>query len=128
MTQFTGNSIPYVPPSAPAQQQIEAINRIIDQLNALQNSITLSDGSTRRFFMGYQKDGFGIGKHFGIKISSEGKDVMTASDSDLEFKMDISTWYWYSSGVNFLQIGTMPDGSNNIVVAKPGKNVAELYQ
>ena len=36
MAQLNANTLPYVPPNAPVSQQISAINRIIDIINAFQ--------------------------------------------------------------------------------------------
>lgn len=95
MAAFNGQALPYVPPNAPVSQQIAAINRIIDRLNDMLQQIVLSDNTSKRMFIGYQKDGWGPGKDFGIKISQAGVDVLTASDSQLLFKMDIETWTWF---------------------------------
>lgn len=129
---LAGQALPYVPPNAPASQQIAAINRIIDRLNDMLQEISLSDGNSRRMFIGYQKDGWGSGKDFGIKISIPGVDVLSATDSQLLFKMDIETWYWYdaSTGKNIMQVGKMPTGATRPygwAVAKQGYNVSEGF-
>lgn len=126
---LSGSTIPYVPPAATPQQQIAAINRIIDVINAFQQQIVFADENSKRMLIGYQKDGWGAGKDFGIKISKEGVDVRTATDSDLLFKMDVATWYWYdqTTSKNFMQIGNLPDSTSGFVVAKPGYNVSELF-
>jgi hypothetical protein len=126
---LNGNTIPYVPTAASAQQQIAAINRIIDIINSFQQQIVFADDSNKRMLIGYQKDGWGAGKDFGIKISKPGVDVNTASDSDLLFKMDISTWYWYdnNTGKNYMQIGVLPDGTGGMAVTKNTANVSEAF-
>jgi len=122
-----GNTIPYVPTAASPQQQIAAINRIIDIINAFQQSITFSDGTSKRMIIGYQKDGWGVGKDFGIKISQEGVDVNEADDTELLFSMDVESWTWYNSGIPNTLIGASPDdGRAGIWVAKPGQNVRTL--
>ena len=105
---LTGKTIPYVPTAATAQQQIAAINRVIDIINAFQQQIVFADGSNKRMLIGYQKDGWGLGKDFGIKISNEGVDVLTASDSQLAFKMDIDSWIWYNDSLPRILIGKAP--------------------
>ena len=124
---FSGNALPYVPPEAPASQQIASINSIIDRLNQMLSQVVLSDGANRRMFIGYQKDGWGSGKDFGIKISIPGVDVLTATDSQLLFKMDIATWYWYDATTqkNVMQAGKLPDSTYGWAVAAPNFNVAD---
>lgn len=125
---LNGNTLPYVPPAASTQQQIAAINRIIDIINAFQQSIVFSDGTNKRMLIGYQKDGWGPGKDFGIKISKEGSDVASASDEQLVFKMDIDTWFWNTAdGINFAQLGKLPDETYGLVTAIPGANVSEAF-
>ena len=85
---LTGNTIPYIPTAATQQQQIAAINRVIDIINSFQQSITFSDDQNKRMIIGYQKDGWGSGKDFGIKISQEGVDVRTATEEQLLFSTD----------------------------------------
>ena len=48
-----------------------------------QQGDTVGDGDNNRVLVGYQQDGFGTGKDFGIKVSQDGKDVATASDDEL---------------------------------------------
>lgn len=129
MAIMAGDALPYVPTNAPTSQQIAAINRIIDRLNDMLSQITLSDGSNRRMFIGYQQDGWGAGKNFGIKISIPGVDVLKATDSQLLFKMDIETWYWFDATTqkNIMQLGKLPDGTYGETVAKSGHNVSEIY-
>jgi hypothetical protein len=126
---FVGGALPPVPSGAPVEQQIAAINRIVDRLNQMLTQQTFSDGVNRRMLIGYQKDGWGDGLDFGIKISIPGVDVMEAADDELLFKMDISTWYWYdaSTNTNPIQLGLLPDGTYNLVVAKTGRNVADQF-
>jgi len=124
---LNGNTLPYVPPAATSQQQIAAINRVIDIINSFQQSITFSDGANKRMIIGYQPDGWGAGKDFGIKISQEGVDVNTATDSQLLFSMDVESWTWYNAGIPNTLIGAAPDDKRaGIWVAKPGQNVKTL--
>lgn len=129
MAVLQGQALPPVPPSASQYDQIAAVNRIIDRLNAMLNQSVLSDGVNRRMLIGYQKDGWGSGKDFGIKISKPGVDVLDATDSQLLFKMDIETWYWYDANTskNVLQVGRLEDGFYGWDVAAEGYNVSEVY-
>lgn len=128
-TAMDGGSLYPVPPNASNSQQITAINQIINQLNRMLKTQYYSDGQTKRMLIGYQKDGWGTGKDFGIKVSIPGVDVSTASDTQLLFKMDVETWYWYdeTTGKNYMQVGKMPNNSGGIAVAKPGKNISEIF-
>lgn len=124
---INGNTLPYVPTAASQDQQIAAINRLVDIINSFQESITFSDGQSRRMIIGYQKGGWGVGKDFGIKISKSGVDVASAQDSDLLFSMDVESWTWYNAGVPNTLIGASPDDKRaGIWVAKPGQNVRQL--
>lgn len=129
MAILAGDALPYVPTGAPSSQQIAAINRIIDRLNDMLSQITLSDGANRRMFIGYQENGWGTGKNFGIKVSIPGVDVLKATDEQLLFKMDMETWFWYDANThkNIMQLGKLPDGTYGETVAKSGHNVSEIY-
>lgn len=48
-----------------------------------QQGQSVGDGTNERVITGYQKDGFGTGKDYGIKVSQDGVDVRTASDDQL---------------------------------------------
>lgn len=43
----------------------------------------VTDGDTNRILVGYDPDGFGTGIDYGIKVSQEGYDVLTAADNNL---------------------------------------------
>jgi len=47
------------------------------------NATVVSDGVLNRVVLGYQKDGFGTGKNYGIKVSQDGYDVLTATNDQL---------------------------------------------
>jgi len=124
-----GGTLQRVPPNATQQQQITILNDVIDRLNNLLKTSVLSDGTSKRMIFGYQKDGWGPGKDFGIKISIEGVDVTEATDAQLLFNMDMETWSWYTPDgqYNHTQIGTLPDGTGGVDVAATGQNVADAY-
>jgi hypothetical protein len=124
-----GGTLQHLPPNASKEEQTAVINNILDRLNNILQSQVLSDGSNKRMIIGYQKDGWGTGKDFGIKVSIEGVDVTKATDSQLLFKMDLATWFFYdpTSHDNFMQFGVLPDGSGGMVVAAPGSDVADLF-
>jgi hypothetical protein len=51
--------------------------------NNTQAGTTVGDGTTERVLVGFQKDGFGVGQDYGIKVSQDGFDVKTATDEQL---------------------------------------------
>lgn len=121
-----GGALAPVPPNAPQQVQIAALNDVINRLNILLKTQVFADGSTKRMLFGYQKDGWGVGKDFGIKISFEGVDVTTASDSQLLFSMDMETWQWYDPDArNYVNIGKRSTGTFGFEMAKPGVSLDE---
>lgn len=124
---LNGNTLPYVPPSASVQQQIAAINRIIDIINAFQQSIVFADSKNKRMLIGFQKDGWGPGNDFGIKVSIPGVDVTTATDAQLLLKFDLQTWFYYQNGVNIGQVGVLPDATTGEAWAKVGQSVPAAF-
>ena len=121
-------TLPNVPPSAPPDFQISVLNQVIDYINQQQRTQIINDGTNNRMIFGYQQNGF-PGGSFGMKISSPGKDVTTAAYSDLLFYWDFTTGtqYWNNSTNNYMQIGTLPDGSSGWLVAKPGLDVKSAF-
>ena len=74
-----------IPADADGPARIAAINSLIDAHNERIERSIWTDGVTRRMIVGYQKDGWGTGKHWGVKISAAGDDVLTAALVDLLF-------------------------------------------
>jgi hypothetical protein len=120
--QMQGGTLQNIPPGASLQQQINALNDVINTLNALLKTQVFSDGSVKRMLFGYQKDGWGSGKNFGIKISTDGVDVTKASHAQLLFSMDLETWQWFDpkGGRNFVNIGNRTVGTYGFEMSKPG--------
>lgn len=79
--------LPQLPQNAVKAEYISMINRLVDAHNQELIAKIYSDSETRRMIIGYQKDGWGSGKDFGLKLSVEGVDVLTADDADLLFKL-----------------------------------------
>lgn len=116
-----GGFLPPVSPGSSQEVQIKALNDVINRLNILLKTQVFSDGNSKRMLFGYQKDGWGTGKDFGIKISAEGVDVTNASDDDLIFSMDMETWRWFDpESRNFVNIGQRSSGTYGFEMAKPG--------
>lgn len=126
---MTGGSLQTLPANAPLSSVVSVLNNIIYNLNNQLQTQVFADSTSKRMIIGFQKDGWGTGKDFGIKVSLPGVDVTQATDAQLLFKMDLQTWSWYdpSSHKNFMQLGVLPDGSGGVVVAAPGLNVSDLF-
>lgn len=92
-----GGELARIPPNAPRDTQISVINEIVDRLNAQLRTQVFTDGTSKRMLIGYQKDGWGTGKDFGIKVSLEGVDVLDADDDQLLFRMALDNWKWRNS-------------------------------
>jgi hypothetical protein len=124
-----GGELQRLAPNSTLEQVIGTTNDVIDRLNGLLRTQIFADDQSKRMLFGYQKDGWGTGKDFGIKISKEGIDVTKATDDQLLFKMDLETWFWYDpdSPRNHTQIGILPNGKGGVDVARDGNNVADAY-
>jgi hypothetical protein len=53
--------------------------------NTVAQGTLVNDGNNDRILLGFQKDGFGTGVDYGLKISKDGEDVKTASNDNLIF-------------------------------------------
>lgn len=122
-----GNSLQRLPPNASKEQQTAVINDILDRLNELLKTQVFSDGNNKRLIIGYQKDGWGPGKDFGIKVSEEGVDVTQATDEQLLIKFDLETWFYYEDGVDVGQVGKLPNGRNGEAWSKDGESVSGAF-
>lgn len=121
-----GEFLPEVPPNAPIDIQIARLNEVINRLNGLTRTQIFADATTKRMLIGYQENGWGEGKNFGIKISMEGVNVTSATDEQLLFKMDMETWAWLEpGGRRFVHIGMRSTGTNGFEMAKPGVSLNE---
>lgn len=67
-----------------------------------QQGDTVGDGTSNRVLVGYQQDGFGTGKDFGIKVSQDGKDVKTATDDELVMSSAFNMFKVVASGTTSL--------------------------
>lgn len=83
----TNDVIPELSALATKSEYIATINRLVRIHNKEIVLKVYSDSTYRRLMIGYQKDGWGSGKDFGIKLSEEGYDVLTADDANLLFKL-----------------------------------------
>lgn len=146
---LSGGFLQRLSPNASKEEQTGVLNDIIDRLNDQLKTQVFSDSTDKRMLIGYQKNGWGAGQDFGIKVSIPGKDVTSATDSELLFKMATDTWTWRDStgnlikkfdianGVtfeynpsnakNFMQTGKLPDGTYGWAVADVGHDISEGF-
>ncbi len=117
-----------VPPQvSDVNELLPILQRMVDYINSAQRTTIINDGVTNRYLIGYQKDGWGQGKDFGIKISKENVDVTSASDADLVYKSDFTSEYYYEAGLEYMRIGKLPNGQGGIAIVKPGVNLPDAY-
>lgn len=69
-------------------------NQNFDALDDQDRTKIIRNGTTPTLLFGYQKDGFGTGVDYGLKVAKSGKDVTTATATDLAF----------NSGYNHLKV------------------------
>lgn len=118
--QLQGGTLQRVPPAASLSEITTVLNDIVDRLNEQLKTQIYSDGLSKRMIFGFQKNGWGAGKDFGIKISIEGVDVTTATDAQLLFKMDMETWNFQDpTGRSYTKIGLRSTGTHGFEMAKP---------
>ena len=122
-----GGHLQPIPPGATKEQQSAVLNDIISRLNAMTKTQVFSDGQSKRMIIGYQKDGWGLNKDFGIKVSIEGVDVTKATDEQLLMKFDLETWFYYQEGVDVGQVGKLPNGQSGEAWAKRGESVSSAF-
>lgn len=84
------------------QQQLGANQIRTASIKGTQNvngTITVIDsGGVNRVLMGYQKDGFGSGHDYGVKVSQNGFDVGTATDAQLVMSSGFNSFKIVQSG------------------------------
>lgn len=69
----------------------------------------INDGTNDRVLIGYDKDGFGTGEDWGIKVSQAGYDVKTAADNKLIMSSAFNTFKIHMSGtVSITTSGAAP--------------------
>lgn len=107
-------TLPLINGTLSDQQLVGVLNDIITRINKIQSTldaltktqILKDETGTGRMLQGYQENGWGPGKSFGVKISVPGVEVLQATDSQLLFKNDMDTWLWYDgSGVAHTLVG-----------------------
>mgnify|MGYP003433784656 CR=1 FL=1 len=125
--QLDGGELQRLAPTATKDEQTATLNSVIDRLNALLKTQIYSDGQSKRLIIGYQKDGWGLNKDFGIKVSIEGVDVTKATDEQLLIKFDLETWFYYEDGIDVGQVGKLPNGRSGEAWSKDGESVSGAF-
>lgn len=124
-----GGTLRRIPPNATVEEQISALNEVIERLNALLKTQIFADNTSKRYLNGYYV-GRWPGGDFGMAIAQEGEDVTVVAFEDLLFAWDYSTgtMYWYNpDGINYRRDGLLPDGTYGQAVATTGNNVEDIY-
>lgn len=125
-----GGTLRRIPPNATVEEQINALNEVIEKLNALLKTQIFADNTSKRVLSGYY-EGRWPGGNVGIAVSKEGDDVTTVAFEDLVFAHDYTTntQYWTdpTTGKNYMQVGTLPDGTGGWHVATEGNTVEEGF-
>lgn len=129
--QFDGGSLQKLTPNASKEQQTAVINDILDRLNNLLQTTVQSDGTTKRYLQGYQKDGW-PGGDFGMKISLPGVDVTDATDEQLLFSWDYTTntQIFYDPKIPGRDVGMqgiLPNEKSGSSWAKDGESVSDAF-
>ena len=144
-----GGSLQNLPPNATNEQQTAVLNDVINRLNSLLRTQIFADSTNKRMLIGYQKDGWGVGQDFGIKVSIEGVDVNVATDEELLFKMGLEKWTWRDNegtlvkdfdiaggvetfydpadGTDIGKQGILPNGLGGSAWAKDGESVTDAF-
>lgn len=81
----------------------------------------VNDGTNDRIIVGYDKDGFGTGVNYGIKVSKPGYDVDTATDAQLLMSSAFNMLKVYATGtVTLTTSGGSPRTANTVVTHNLG--------
>lgn len=132
--QMEGGTLPTLPAGASLDEQATVLNNIITRLNDMLKAQVYSDTASKRFVQGYMP-GRWPGGDFGIAISAEGEDVVSADFDDLIFAWHFTTnkqyirdgaQVYYNDGVPREYAGNAPsDGRYGRWISEPGKDVME---
>lgn len=100
----------------------EAINRSSSQ------GLIVGDGDSDRVLIGFQKDGFGTGNDYGIKVSQDGVDVKTAPDDDLIMSSAFNMFKIVASGTLAMTFTPGADTTTTTVSATHGLGYVPAFQ
>jgi len=123
---LNGGTLRTLPATATPEEMIMLLNELVILTNDRLKTQVLSDGTTKRMIFGYQKDGWGAGQDFGMKISHPGVDVTKATGEQLLFNMNMKTWRFFDDdGRNYVNIGLRSTGTYGFEMAKPTEELDE---
>lgn len=118
-----------IQPGTPLEDNLARINDNFKAIDDENRTKIIRDGDTPRVLIGYQKDGFGTGSDYGIKVSQDGYDVTTATASQLAMSSQFNNFKIIGSGtlrvtkaasvayaVNQVDLSTIPDFSDYAAV------------
>lgn len=100
----------------------EAIN------HSSQEGLVVGDGTTDRVLVGFQKDGFGTGQDYGIKVSQEGVDVKTADNDDLVMSSSFNMFKIALSGTLSMTFTPGADTTTTTVSVSHGLGYIPAFQ
>lgn len=86
-------------------------NEVINK--GTQQGYLVSDGTNNRVLVGFQRDGFGDGKDYGIKVSQEGFDVNSASEDELVMSSGFNNFKIIQSGTTTIPSFTLASGASD---------------
>jgi len=132
-----GGTLQNIPPNAGREEQINALNDVINRLNNMLKAQTFSDGTSKRYVQGYAK-GRWPGGDFGVAISKPGEDVTQVEFANLLFAWDFSTnkqyfnggtqiFYDPETGKDVGQVGILPNGKGGNAWAKENESVDDAF-
>jgi len=84
--------------------QRQSIDQFNKQAGARKTIIQEDENSLPSILIGYQENGFGTGKHTGIKVAQQGKNVETCSDDELVMSSEFNSFKITDSGAATLVI------------------------
>lgn len=85
--------------------------------NTVPRGTVVGDGTNNRVLLGFQKDGFGTGLDYGLKVSKAGFDVATATAAQLIFNSSQDVFKIVSSGTASIVISSTGEHSYEVQVA-----------
>ena len=88
------------------EQSKPIINEAFAAIDGENRTKIIKNGNTPKLLMGYQKDGFGTGVDYGLKIAKEGYDVTTATDAQMAFNSAFNTFKVVQMGTLRTTIGS----------------------
>lgn len=81
--------LPEIPPGATPEQMRQVLQDVVDRLNTIpQTQLYIDDTGIPRVLIGYKKDAWGAGKHFGILVSNTGVDVTTITSATAGYSLN----------------------------------------